>query len=83
MAILTKAIYIVNATPIKIPTQIFIKMLRTIIRLIRTYQTPRIAKTFLNDEKTTERIYHHSSFQIVLQIYCIKNSMALAKNQTD
>jgi hypothetical protein len=69
MAILIKAIYIFNATPIKIPTQIFIKMLRTIIRFIWKYQTPRIAKTFLNNEKK-KKLLEMSTIIPKFKLYC-------------
>jgi hypothetical protein len=56
MAFLTKAIYRFNEIPIKIPTELFTELERAICKFIWNNKKPRIAKTLLNDKRTSGRI---------------------------
>jgi len=56
MAIFLKAIYRLNAIPIKIPTQFFIDLERAVFKFIWNSKIPRIAKTVLNNNRTFGRI---------------------------
>ena len=55
MGILPKAVYRFNAIPIKIPTQ-FLELERAISKFMWNNQNSRIAKSILNNKRTSGRI---------------------------
>jgi hypothetical protein len=81
MAILPKAVYMFNETPIKIPMTHFTEIEKSILKYIWNKRRPLIVKAILGKSPMLE-VYHNSLLQTILQSHNNKKSMVLAQKQT-
>ena len=82
MAILLKAIYRYNAIPIKIPTQFFNELERTILNFIwKKIHMLWIAETIVNNKISSQRVTI-PNFKLNYRAIVIKNHMVLVQRQT-
>ena len=77
MLTLPKVIYRLNTIPIKIPTQLFTNLERTIFDFIwQNKKKPKVGKIILYNKELQR--YHHSWFQARLRSHSNKNHVVLA-----
>jgi hypothetical protein len=78
MAILLKTMYRFNAIHISIATQFFTELERAICKFLWNNETPRIAKTILNNNRTSGGITM-PDLKLYYRAIVIKNCMVLVQ----